>query len=108
MSKAPERIFSAYSGPGGGYDKPARAIAYIREDLYEAVKAERDALKAERDELLAALKPFADEAPKWDDFRHDECLVEGWNEGPESTLTVNDLRHAYAIFAHIKVKEGTL
>lgn len=45
-------------------------------------------------EALKALEPFADEAPKWRDMLDSENLVEGWNGGPESTLTVGHLRIA--------------
>lgn len=56
MSKAPERIWACMDGPmvglfvSGGYN--AGWPEYVRADLFDAVKAERDALTAEN----AALK----------------------------------------------------
>ena len=48
--------------------------------------------------LLDALKPFADEAERWNHFSDEETLVEVWDDGPDSQITVGDLRKAHTIF----------
>jgi len=56
------------------------------------------------EELLEALKPFAYEAAQWEHFDDEERLVEGWTDGPDSRITVGDLRKAHTIFKSLEVK----
>lgn len=61
-------------------------------------------LKERLAEAEKVLEPFANEADQWEGYDDGECLVEGWENGPSSSITVGDLRHARAFLT--KHKEG--
>lgn len=50
--------------------------------------------------LKAALAPFAKEAEDWAVYPDAEGLVEGWTDGPTSSLNVGHLRAAARSLSH--------
>ncbi len=76
--------------------KTTPACVYVDRDVSLEVSAELYAnarLIASAPELLAALKPFAEEALNWTDCVDEEHLVEGF-PGYNGKITVGDLRRA--------------
>jgi hypothetical protein len=52
--------------------------------------------------LLDALRPFAEEADKWDEYHPAELLIEPFPDGPDSNITVGDLRRAKTVYDSFK------
>lgn len=74
----------------GGIYRMAREIESLR-----ASSAAKDAeIAALKKEAADVVRPFADEAKQWDRWTDQEHLVEDWNDGPDSSLTVGHLRAA--------------
>jgi len=88
MTEAPERIWATVNGlrtgmPGahswliGGWEARAkqseRETEYVRKDLFDAVKAERDTLEARVEVLTQALEFYADESTYVTHYAREAC-----------------------------------
>ena len=79
---------------------------YHANRLSSALAAKDAEIAALKKEAADVVRPFADEAKQWDRWTDQEHLVEDWNDGADSSLTVGHLRAARSFLDKWEGRDG--
>lgn len=101
-ARAVESVRKWLDGGCSSWGLPSQQI----EMLLSALAAKDAEIAALKKEAADVVRPFADEAKQWDRWTDQEHLVEDWNDGPDSSLTVGHLRAARSFLDKWEGRDG--
>ena len=74
-----------------------RKETFADADRLDILEGQKEIAEARIKALEEGLRPFANEAELWIGYEETELLVEPWNNGPPSAITVLNLRQAHRL-----------